>query len=142
MRKKASQVRELIVLSKESQHTKEQYLETKTSEFNLTEFDKITYSKAIDDQSKILEVVNVSYEIKIKGNWITIWRYDSEHGFLHCHMRMSLSNPEEAVTTAHVIKKGTPHKWLTWAIDDIKDNYLQYRRGFMKRSKLVDITNE
>ena len=86
-----------------------------------------------------MEVVNVSYEIKIKEEWVTILRYDSEHGFLHCHIRLSLSDVKEAVTTNNVIKKGTPHKWLTWAIDDIKANYLQYRRGFMKRSKLIDI---
>ena len=107
-------------------------------EFNLSDTDKITYTKAVDQNNNILEVVNVSYEVRINEEWMTIWRYDSEHGYLNCHMRVSLSNTAETVTTASVKKKGTPHGWFTWAIDNIKKNYLNYRRGFFKRSKIID----
>lgn len=142
VRRKTSLIRETLRLTKETQAVKDSVLNTKTQEFYLTEVDKITYAKGTDEKNIILEVVNVSYEIRIKDQWITILRYDSEHGFLHCHMRISLSDQEDAVTTAHVIKKGTPHEWLTWSINDVIRNYQRYRREFMKRSKLVDIDYE
>lgn len=112
-RSKAKLVIDIVRLVKEGQ-VKESSLETITHEFYITEFDKITYIKATNERDIILEVVNVSYEIKIKDAWVTIWRYDSEHGYMHCHMRISLINTKEAISTARVIKKGTPHKWLTW----------------------------
>lgn len=128
----------IIRLFKESQEAKESYSRAITHEFNLSETDKITYTKGVNDKNIIIEVINVSYEVNINDQWVSIWRYDSEHGYLHCHMRISLQNSSETVTNVHVIKKGTPHTWFTWAINDIKKNYLNYRKGFMRRSKLID----
>ncbi|MBI2330070.1 hypothetical protein HYU94_01650 [Candidatus Daviesbacteria bacterium] len=140
-RNRLNSIYKIIRLVKESQKKKQekiQCFQTITHEFNLSDTDKITYTRGVNNEGIIIEVVNVSYEIKINNLWTTIWRYDSEHGYLHCHMRISMQNPSETVTTTRVIKKGTPHTWFTWAINDIKKNYIIYRRGFMKRSKIVD----
>lgn len=104
-----------------------------SNSFLLSENDRLTYIFQIDEQGKVIEVTNVSYDILIKDSWMTVIRYDSEHGFLHRHSRISLSNPEEIETTIGVKKKGDPRVWLTWAIDDIKSRYLEYRKKFTKK---------
>lgn len=100
--------------------------------------DRITIIYQINNNEEITEVVNVSYEIYIKERWVTILRYDSEHGFLHRHMRILISDDQEIRTRMGVIRRGNPHKWLTWAIDDLHKTYLDHKRGFVKRNKLVD----
>lgn len=111
-------------------------------EISLTSSDKITYSYKRDKNRTIVEVTNVSYEIKIKENWITIVRYDSSHGYLHRHMLISILNQSDTPTTFGVRKKGTHDIWLTWAINDIKKRFEEYKKGFLKRSELksIDIT--
>lgn len=108
-----------------------------TNEIFLTEADKITHIRKVDSKRTILEVVNVSYETKIDDEWITIVRYDSTHGFLHRHLRVSLDDLKEIINTTGVKKKGTVHVWYTWAIKDILSKYLDYKNSFMKRSKGV-----
>lgn len=139
-RGRLNSIYKIIRLVKEGQKKQEkaQYSRAVAREFNLSDTDKITYTRGVDSKDTIVEVINVSYEIKINDLWMTIWRYDSEHGYLHCHMRISIQNPSEIATTARVIKKGTPHTWFTWAINDILRNYLTYRKGFMNRSKMID----
>lgn len=109
-----------------------------TKEFSLTGQDRITYSYKKDGRGKYLEVTNVSYEATIRNKWITIVRYDSSHGYLHRHTRISLSNESETTNTDRVIKRGSHHKWLTWAIKDLRANFVDYRRLFFKRSKTID----
>jgi len=59
----------------------------------LSDSDRITYAyKRNRENKKISEVVNVSLEIKIKSKWLTIKRYDSSHGFLHRHTRVSIGD--------------------------------------------------
>lgn len=136
-RNRANRINTVTRLLKESAAKDIIPVEINTHEFNLSEVDKITYTKAINN-NKIVEVVNVSYEIRINDEWITVRRYDSEHGYLHCHMRISLQNPSEIIVPDQIIKKGTPHDWLTWAINDILKRFPVYRKGFLKRSGLVD----
>lgn len=108
-----------------------------TNEIVLTEADKITHIRRVDSKRTILEVVNVSYETKIDDEWMTIVRYDSTHGFLHRHLRISFDSSEEIINTVGVKKKGTVRVWYTWAIKDILSKYLDYKNGFIKRSKGV-----
>ena len=108
------------------------------SEINLSEHDMIIYMFETDEEGTITKIVNVSYQTYINNTWMTILRYDNEHGFLHRHMRISLCSQDEIISTAGVKKKGTPHNWLTWAIEDTKDRYFDYKRGFLKRSKIID----
>jgi hypothetical protein len=104
-------------------------------EFFITGEDQITYiykKQGLEYQ----EVVNVSYEIKVKNAWMTIVRYDSSHGFLHRHIRISLDNPNEI--TGGEIEQGGHHAWLTIAITQLLENFLAYRREFFQRSALID----
>ena len=109
-----------------------------SKEILLTENDRILYAYKRNSAGQYSEVVNVSYEIHLKEKWITIVRYDSSHGYLHKHIRTSFLDERETTSTGGVIKKGSHHKWLTWALNDLKLNFIEYRRLFFKRSKTVD----
>jgi hypothetical protein len=68
--------------------------------------------------------------------WMTIVRYDSAHDYLHQHIRISLEDADELAGAE--VKAGSPHEWLTIAIADIMDKYLEYRKEFFERSNTVD----
>lgn len=108
-----------------------------SNEIILTETDRITHIRRIDSKRTILDVVDVSYESKVGDEWMTIVRYDSTHGFLHRHLRVSLDDLKEIINTTGVKKKGTIHVWYTWAIKDLLLRHQDYKKGFMKRSKVV-----
>ncbi len=108
----------------------------------LSDTDRITYSYKRDYTRNVSEVNNVSYEIRIKEKWLTIVRYDSSHGYLHRHLVISADNPSDTPSRIGVIQKGNHPKWLTWAINDIKNRYLDYKRGFLRRSKISNIDIE
>lgn len=99
----------------------------------LTSEDQIVYIYEYDENRKTVEVVNVSYQILINSRWETIIRFDSEHGYLHGHRRISVANDVEVVFTAGVIKKGNPQRWLTWAVEYLKKTYYDHRRSFLKK---------
>lgn len=100
------------------------------SYINLTPEDRIIYIYEKNLKGDITKVVDVSYDSFISNNWVTIIRFDSEHGHLHYHKRISINNLELFVSEIGVIKKGTPKKWLTWAINNIKTRYLDYKNNF------------
>lgn len=105
----------------------------------LSPTDRLTYIYIFDINANVTtEVVNVSYEIKIEGDWQTIIRYDSAHGHLHKHSRVSLNDEKEITTREGVKQKGDPKSWLTWAIQDIQKHFVEYRRLFYKRSGIMD----
>lgn len=62
-------------------------------------------------------MVNVSYQILVNRVWVTVLRFDSEHGYLHGHRKISIDSADEIVFTAGVVKKGNPHHWLTWSVE-------------------------
>lgn len=130
-------INELNRLTKEYSIKQVEPSKIESNEIILTETDKITHIRKVDNKRTILEVINVSYETKVDNEWITIVRYDSTHGFLHRHLRISLDDPKEIINTTGVKKKGTAHVWYTWAIKDILSKYLDYKKGFIKRSKGV-----
>lgn len=109
------------------------------NEFPLTTQDQITYIYKIE-KGEYVEVTNVSYDIKIENRWMTIVRLDSSHGYLHRHIRVSLDNTDEA--TGGEIEQGSHHSWLTIAVEDLKVNFLEYRRLFFERSEVVDSYSE
>ncbi len=124
---------------KAARSKEESFLRTKNSDQLLTATDRLIYIYIIDtNTNKTIEVVNVSYEVKIEGKWKTIIRYDSAHGYLHKHSRISFADEKETTTRDRVKQKGDPKRWLTWAIQDIQKNFLEYRRLFFKRSKVTD----
>lgn len=111
----------------------------KKARIALTEEDQIVYIYEKDENKNISEVVNVSYQVLVNDEWVTIVRFDSEHGYLHCHRRISVKNESEIVFTANYIpRKGTPHRWLTWATQHLKKNYLIYKNNFLEKKMAVD----
>lgn len=105
----------------------------KSVTITLTPDDQIIYIYECDENRKTTEVVNVSYQILLDSDWVSIIRFDSEHSYLHGHRRISGVNDVEVVFTAGVVKKGNPQRWLTWAIQHLKKFYLDYRRSYLKR---------
>jgi hypothetical protein len=112
---------------------------TKKGDQFLSPTDRLIYIYIIDAKTNsTTQVVNVSYEIKVEGTWQTIIRYDSAHGYLHKHSRVSLDDNKETTTRDSVKRTGKPKQWLTWAIQDIQKNFVEYRRLIFKRSNVVD----
>jgi len=68
----------------------------------------------------------VQYETKLKGKWLPVVRYDSEHGFAHRDLFDKKGN-----------KKKTPmftndyNEALTYAEYDIKSNWEFYKQSFL-----------
>jgi hypothetical protein len=112
-------------------------LRTITREISLTDTDRITYVYGKDSTTnEIQEVVNVSDDLWIEKRWLTILRYDSTHGYLHQHTRLSLAQEKEFISKEHILKEGSHPDWLTLAVEDIKTNFSLYRQAFLKRSNL------
>lgn len=108
-------------------------------DFPLSHEDRITYNYARKlSTNEIVEVINVSFEIMIKGNWHTIIRYDSHHGYLHKHIRLTLT--EEKTIVERVNASGTHSDWLTWAISDLIENFMEYKKTFFENNSIVDNT--
>lgn len=114
-------------------------IKTIPKEIYLTSVDRITYVGLGDKDRNITEVINVSYEINFNDEWITILRFDSHHNYLHRHIRVSLTDKSEIEDSIGVKRKGSPHVWYTWAIQNIRDRFIEYRTNFAKRSKIPNL---
>lgn len=112
-------------------------LETKENPIQLTEVDRIGCVYKVDKRGTVREITCVSCEILVRQEWITIVYYDSYHNDkLHRHVRVSLENKSDDATTDNVRSRGSQHRLLTWAMRDLTDKYLYYKRNFFKRSKI------
>ena len=109
------------------------------SEIYLSSTDRITHVGLKSIEGKIVKVINVSYEINISDKWITIVRFDSHHSYLHRHTRISMDNKEEIEDSVGVKKKGDPTLWYTWAIQHIRNRFIEYRTKFTKRSSIQNL---
>jgi len=106
-------------------------------DFLLSLEDRITYNyKKRFSTNEIVEVVNVSFEILIKGKWHTIIRYDSHHGYLHKHIRLTFSDEKTIVEQVNI--PGTHSDWLTWAINDLIENFMEYKKIFFEDNSIVN----
>lgn len=106
-------------------------------DFPLSNEDRITYNYARKfSTNEIVEVINVSFEILINGKWHTIIRYDSHHGYLHKHIRLTLEDEKTIVERVNV--SGTHADWLTWAINDLIENFMEYKKTFFENNSIVD----
>lgn len=113
----------------------ESFDSVKRSDYFLSTVDRITVISGIRNK-KIEGVINVSYEIYVRNKWITILRFDSAHGYIHRHTRISLDNPDTTVENFSVIQKGKPKDWLTWARKYMNKNFYDCKVGFCRRSKI------
>jgi hypothetical protein len=107
----------------------------KKDDYFFTERDRVTVIFGIKEDT-IKGVINVSYEVFINNKWITILRFDSVHGYLHRHTRISLDNPDTTVENFSVIQKGGPKEWLTWARKYMNKYFYKCKVGFCRRSKI------
>lgn len=105
-------------------------------DFALSETERIRYIYTRNFKNKITNIVSVTYDIFIKNEWVTVIYYDSEHGFLHRHETISFQNRSDIATEENVKKKGDREIWLTWAIKDILQKSIYYKKLFLKRSNL------
>ena len=110
----------------------------KVTQFALSQNNRLTYVYDYSSKRKSMEIVCVSLEIKIKDDWITIIRYDNHHdGILHRHTIIAYNNKANIVDYSGTKRKGSFNKLLSWAIQDIKSNYLVYKRKFLKRNRVL-----
>lgn len=106
-------------------------------DFLLSHEDRITYNYARKFTTyEIVEVINVSFEVLIKEKWHTIIRYDSHHGYLHKHIRLTLSDEKSIVEPVNV--PGTHSDWLTWAINDLIEHFIEYKKTFFENNSIID----
>ncbi len=109
-----------------------------TTEISLSENNRIIYAFKRIRKSHIIEVTTVSLDIKIGTKWKTVLYYDciqSHQKKLHRHRRISLDIPGEIPFEKEINIKGAPKKKLTWAIRDIKKNWIDYKKKLLERSK-------
>lgn len=95
-----------------------------------------TYIYKLDKSGEILEIVCVSLEILIKNKWVTIVRYDTYHGQIHKHLRLSYESNATVVVNCGLSNDLTKHMLLTWAIKDISKNYISYKKEFVDKCGL------
>ncbi len=109
------------------------------AEIYLGESDKIVYVNKKLKTKKMVEITTVAYSSLIKGEWITLVYYDNDPSHevnLHVHITDNFADRSDAATTAGVRQRGTVHRLHTWAVENLKDNWIYYKRAFLRRSKL------
>lgn len=80
--------------------------------------------KIYKEKNEILEFV-VQYEAEISERWYAVIRYDTRHGFAHRdHLHADGSVEKEPVLWENY------NLALTYATQDLKQNWQKYRRGF------------
>lgn len=105
---------------------------------NIAQTDRISFSVLKNEKNNLRKIENISYEISIHDKWEWVIRYDDHggSGFLHRHIRISLKD-NSAVESADGIRRYKNKDYeLTWVCDDIKRNYLMFRKKFLKNSGL------
>lgn len=101
--------------------------------------DKIVYVNKKIKTKKMVEITTVAYASYIKGEWITIIYYDNEPSHkvnMHVHVTDNLYDRNDVITTVGVRQRGSVHRLHTWAVEDLKTNWMNYKRAFLKRSKI------
>lgn len=105
---------------------------------NLAQSDRITFSVLRDEKKNLRIVENVSYEISINDRWEWVVRYDDHNGKgpLHRHVRISLKDNSDVKSVIDSSEYKNKNHMLTWACDDIKRNYLTFRKDLLRNSGL------
>lgn len=115
-------------------------LYTQTSNFtlNTAQLDRISFSVLRNSKQKLRKIENISYEINVDGYWEWVVRYDDHGGIgsLHRHIRISLRDESNVESTTGIKKYKNKDYELTWVCNDIKRNYLVFRKQFRKNSGL------
>ena len=125
--------------NKNKQYRKHFVKENKhVSQFALSSNNQITYVYKTDRQEIMMEITCVSLEINILDQWITIIFYDNHHaGKLHRHTRIAYNDEADITDYKNVKMKGSLNNLLTWSIKDIQNNFIIYKRKFIKRNRPI-----
>lgn len=108
------------------------------SQFALSPNNRITYVYKTDSQGIIMEITCVSLEINILDQWITIIFYDNHHaGRLHRHTKIAHNDEADITDYKNVKMKGSLNNLLTWSIKDLQNNFIVYKRKFIKRNRPI-----
>lgn len=83
-----------------------------------------TYHKRL--LQNVIEFV-VQYEVFIESKWYPVVRYDTAHGFAHKDILTF-----DGKTTKHELPFADYNIALTFAENDLKENWLKYREVFFK----------
>jgi len=78
------------------------------------------------DQGVIVKFVT-QLECLIGSKWTAVIRYDTAHNFAHCD-KLHPYKPTEKM----VLKTQDYNEALTYAMDDLQDNWQRYRRRYEK----------
>ncbi|MCK4391263.1 MAG: hypothetical protein KAV83_13615 [Desulfobacterales bacterium] len=73
----------------------------------------------------------VQYETFINGKWFPVVRYDTSHGFAHRDL-LNIKH-EKRKTPLFITDKNDA---LTFAENDIKDNWEVYKQRFLREAKI------
>ncbi len=115
-------------------------LNTHSSNFylNTAQLDRISFSVLKNEKNNLRKIENISYEISINDKWEWVVRYDDHGGLgsLHRHIRVSLKDNSEVESSDGIKKYKNKDFELTWVCNDIKINYLNFRRKFLRNSGL------
>jgi hypothetical protein len=76
------------------------------------------------DRGEVVALHAVQYETRVEGQWLPVARYDMAHGFFH----LDLYTVRGAVKYRILVQDLS--QALTFAIDDLKLNWLAYKHGF------------
>jgi hypothetical protein len=81
------------------------------------------------DKGELINIV-VQYESLIEGNWISIVRYDIEHGFFHRDIMTAKGEKIKTPIDITDLKSAT-----IYAEQDIKDKWEHYKQKYLKGKK-------
>ena len=81
------------------------------------------------EQGKVVKFI-VQLESYLDNEWIPVVRYDTAHGFAHCDKL----HPYEA-TVKTIMATQDYNDVLTFAIQDLTDNWQKYRRRYQTWKK-------
>lgn len=92
-------------------------------------FDGRRRARHVRQSNNIIEFV-VQYEIKIKGKWYPVVRYDTVHGFAHKDLLSYKGDTQKELLPFIELNLA-----LTFAEKDLKENWQKYRERYLKEVK-------
>lgn len=110
------------------------YPKTGSIPLNIAQTDRISFSVLKNEKNNIRKIENVSFEITLDNRWEWVVRYDDHGGggALHRHIRISLKDDSSIESLSGIKKYRNKDFELTWIINDIKRNYMAFRKNFLK----------
>lgn len=105
---------------------------------NIVLMDRISFSVLRNEENRIRKIENISYEININDKWEWVVRYDDHGGtgLLHRHFRTNLTDNRIIESDAGIKKYKNKDFQLTWVCNDIRRNYLIFRKKFLTNCNL------